>query len=127
MDQMDEYTQARCHTATNAALLACLKKQPASPQDKTYVTDGGGSALSLCREIQLSGDFAFISSMKDDSNRVSAVCMEVDDDGAGLTFRVAANTGCLSHVVQELQVVAAIMMRASKHGLYRMVVSMSLC
>lgn len=116
--RMDKYTQARCRIATNAALLACLRKHPASPQDKTYVTDGGGGAFSLRREIQLSGDFAFISSTKDDSNRVTAVCTEVDDDGAGLTVRLAANTGCSTNVVQELQAVANIMMRASRHGLY---------
>lgn len=82
------------------------------------MTDGGGGAFSLRREIQLSGDYAFISSMKDDSNRIMAVCTEADGDGAGLTIRVAVNTGCLTDVVQELQEVANIMMRASRHGLY---------
>lgn len=68
--------------------------------------------------MQLVEYFAFISSTKDDPNRVTAVCMEADQDRSGVTFRVAANTDCLSHIEQELQAVANIMMRASKHGMF---------
>jgi hypothetical protein len=115
---MEEYTQARCRAAENAALLLCLKEQPAIPRDSTQKTNDSNNALSLSREMQLVGYFAYISSTKDDPNGVTAVCVEADQDGAGVTFRVAANTGCLSNVVDELQAVADIMMRASKHGIF---------
>jgi hypothetical protein len=114
---MNEYTQARCRAAENAALLLCLKEQPATPRDGTQNTDDSNDALSLSREMQLVGYFAYISSTKDDPNGVTAACVEADQDGAGVTFRVAANNGCLSHIVKELQAVADIMMRASKHGM----------
>lgn len=114
---MDEYTQARCRAATNAALLVCLKEQPAAPKENTYMPDSTTSDLSLQREVQLLDEFAFISSMKNDPNGVTAVCMEIEPGGAGLILRVAANTGSLAHVAGELQAVADIMMKASRHGM----------
>jgi hypothetical protein len=116
--KMDEYTQARCCAAENAALLFCLKEQPDIPRDSAHATDDSNNPLSLSREMQLVEYFAFISSTKDDPNRVTAVCMEADQDRAGVTFRVAANTDCLSHIQRQLQAVANIMMRASKHGMF---------
>ena len=116
---MDEYTQARCCAAKNAALLFCLKEQPDTPRDNEHTTRDSNSSLTLSREMQLAEHFAFISSTKDDPNRVTAVCVEADQDRAGITLRVAANTDCLSHTEQELQVVADIMMQASKHGVFR--------
>ena len=69
--------------------------------------------------MQLAEHFAFILSTKDDPNRVTAVCVEADQDRVGITLRVAANTDCLPHTEQELQVVADIMMQASKHSVFR--------
>ena len=120
--EMNEYTQARCRAAQNAALLLCLKEQPAIPQYGTHNTNDGHNALSLSREMQLVEYFAFISSTKDDPNRVTAVCMEEDQDRAGMTFRVATNTGCLSEVVQQLQAVADTMMRAATRGMFEKIV-----
>jgi len=114
---MDDYTEARRRAAQNAALLVCLKQQPACPRENKCAADDRSSPLSLQREMQLLDDFAFISSLEDNPNEVTAVCLEVNRNGEGLTFRIAANTGCLSHVVKGLQVVADIMMQASKHGM----------
>jgi hypothetical protein len=116
---MDEYTQARCCAAENAALLFRLKEQPDTPHDGVHPTEDSDSSLTLRREMQLAEHFAFISSTKDDPNRVTAVCVEADQDRAGITLRVAANTDCLPYTEQELQVVADIMMQASKHGVSR--------
>ena len=118
--KMNEYTQARCRAAENAALLVCLKEQPAIPRENTHAIKDTSNPLSLSYELRLVEDFSFISSTKDDPNGVTAVCMETDRDGAGVTLRIAANTGCLSHVVEELQVVADIMVRASRHGRFEM-------
>lgn len=116
---MDEYTEARCQAAKNAALLVCLREQPSVPHENKRPACDTQDELTLRREVQLIEDFAFISSMKDDPNGVTAVCMEIDRDGSGVTFRVAANNGYLLHVTQELQKVTDLMMRASRHGMLK--------
>jgi hypothetical protein len=117
---MDEYTQARCQAAENAALLVCLREQPSVPHENKQPAYDTHDGLTLRREVQLIEDFAFISSMKDDPNGVTAVCMEIDRDGSGVTFRVAANNGHLSHITQELQKITNLMVRASRHGMSEM-------
>lgn len=114
--EMDEYAQARCRIAENAALLSCLTEQVAAPEENTHATRDTATAFTLRRETQIVDHLAFISSTKDDPNGVTAVCMEIDRDGAGVTFRLAANSGCLSHIVRGFQGIADIMMRAARHG-----------
>lgn len=114
---MEEYTQARCRAAQNAILLACLNELPIPPCDIEVAADGACSALTLHREIQLADDFAFISSTKYDPNRVMAVCLEPNQDGEGVVFRIASNNGSSAHVAKELQAIADIMMQASKHSM----------
>jgi hypothetical protein len=117
---MIEYTKARRRAAENATLLFCLNEQPAAPRDIPYALNtAGSSGLNIRREMQLAEDFAYISSMEDDPNGVTAVCIEADHNATGMTLRVAINTGCPSHIVQQLQVVADIMVKASKHGMSR--------
>lgn len=113
---MSQYTKAVCRAAANSALLACIKEQPAAPSHNAHATHEASSALSLRHETQLVEHLAFISSLKHDPNGVTAVCIEADRDRAGVTIRVAINTGCLSHIVQGFQVIADIMMQASRHG-----------
>jgi hypothetical protein len=114
---MIEYTEAKRRAAENATLLFCLNEQPNAPHETTYAPSISSSELSIRREMQLAEDFAYISSMKDDPNGVTAVCMEADYNTGGIAFRVATNTGCPSHIVQQLQMVADIMVRASKRGM----------
>ncbi|OQN95264.1 hypothetical protein B0A48_18561 [Cryoendolithus antarcticus] len=112
---MDEYTQARYRATENAALLACLTEQVAAPAENTYATRDTGNAFPLRREMQIVDHLAFVSSTRDDPNGVTAVCMERDPDGAGVTFRIAVNSGCLLHIAQGFQEIADVMMRAAKH------------
>ena len=44
---MDEYTQARCCAAENAALLFCLKEQPDTPHDSVHPEHGKVEDLLL--------------------------------------------------------------------------------
>ena len=115
--EMNEYTEARRRAAENATLLFCLNEQPNAPHEITYAPSIASSELSIRREMQMAEDFAYISSMKDDPNGVTAVCMEADYNTEGIAFRVATNTGCPSHIIQQLQMVADIMVRASKRGM----------
>jgi hypothetical protein len=114
---MKEYTKARRRAAENSTLLFCLNEYPSAPREITYAPSTPSSDLSIRREMQLAEDFAFISSMKDDPNGVTAVCIESDPNTAGITLRVAINTGCPLRIVQQLQAVAGIMVRTSKHGM----------
>jgi hypothetical protein len=114
---MNEYTKARRRAAENATLLFCLSEQPIAPRDTPFPPSTAGSGLSIRREMQLAEDFAYISSMKDDPNGVTAVCIEADHNTGGIAFRVATNTGCPSQIIQQLQMVADIMVRASKRGM----------
>ncbi|KAM0724128.1 hypothetical protein Q7P37_000009 [Cladosporium fusiforme] len=103
---MEEYTQARSRAAQNAILLACLNEIPIPP-------------AKLRWPPMLADDFAFISSMKYDPNRVTAVCLEANQYGEGIVFRIASNTGNPTHVAEELQAIADIMMQASKYNISR--------
>lgn len=116
---MEEYTQARCRAAQNAVFLACLNELPIPPCEIEVAADGECSALALHREKQLADGFAFISSMKYDPNRVTAVCLEANQNGEGIVVRIASNTGSLDRVVKELQTIADIMMQASRHSTSR--------
>jgi hypothetical protein len=116
--RMEEYMNARRRAAENATLLFCLNEQPTPPREIQYATDTSSSNLSIRREMQLAEDFAFISSMEDDPNGVTAVCIEANHKAAGMTLRVATNTGCPSHLVQQLQAIADIMVQASKRGMF---------
>jgi hypothetical protein len=113
---MEEYTQARCRAAQNAILLACLDEHPIPPCETEVVANSECYALTLHREMQLADDLASISSMKYDPNRVTAICLEANQNGAGIVFRIASNTGSLECAVKELQAIADIMMQASKHS-----------
>jgi hypothetical protein len=114
---MNEYTEARRRAAENATLLFCLNEQPTAPRESPFPPSTASCDLSIRREVQLADDFSYISSMKDDPNGVTAVCMEADYNTGGIAFRVATNTGYPSHIIQQLQMVADIMVRASKRGM----------
>lgn len=116
LSQMEEYTQARCRAAQNAILLASLDELPIPPCETELVANSECCALTLRRETQLADDFAFISSMKHDPNRVTAICLEANQNGDGIVFRIASNSGSLERVVKELQAIADIMMQTSRHS-----------
>lgn len=126
---MEPYDQAVSCVAVNSALLFCLNEQPAAPKQHSITSDitQPQSGLSLQRETQLADDFAFVSSMKYDPNRVTGICIERDADHLGLTFRVASNTGDLTNTVQQLQAVANIMMQASRRGKSDLQTTAGLC
>ncbi|KAM0721326.1 hypothetical protein Q7P37_003030 [Cladosporium fusiforme] len=88
---MDEYTKARRRAAQNAALLVCLRQQPASPRENKCVADGTSSLSSLSREMQLLDDFAFISSLEDNPNEVTAVCLETNPDGEDVMMQASSH------------------------------------
>jgi hypothetical protein len=78
--------QARCRAAQDAAFLCC-KDRPATPQDNTHNTNESNGLLSLYWEMQLARYTASISLTNNRPNRVTAVCVEVDQDRAGVNVR----------------------------------------
>ena len=62
-------------------------------------------SLSLLREHDLCHDFAFLSSLQDDPNRVTAVALE-DNGNAGLSIRIATNQGDTSALAKSFSPIA---------------------
>ena len=114
---MDQYDEHRRSTIENAALLWALAEVPEKPTENSISNVEGEWTLPITREIQLTEDLAFIASSKDDSNEVMAVCMEEGADKASIVIRVASNAGDLSHMVQNLQGIADLMVQAARRGI----------
>lgn len=72
--------------------------------------------LTIERERDLADCFAFLSARTDDMMKVMAVCVEEDLDHAGLTIRMAANTGPLTDVEKGLRNIAILLETASLRG-----------
>ena len=101
----------------NITLLWTLCEIPNHPKENEI--GGGydeGRQLSQDRERQLVDNFAFISASSDDMLRVMAVCIEEDPDKAGMTIRLASNTGDLSYVTQGFNDIAQTLEQASLRG-----------
>lgn len=73
--------------------------------------------LTIKHEQEIAIYLAFISSITDDPNRVTSVCIEEDLGGRRLIIRVASNNGDLSEVKQGLERIASILEQASQRGL----------
>ena len=92
----------------NATLLEALNKVPERPDEHSYRGERSPlRKLSPEREQQLASSFAYLSATTDDMLRVTAACVEEDADGAGITIRVASNSGDLSETKEGLESFAA--------------------
>ena len=72
--------------------------------------------LPIEREKEIATNLAFISSTRDDSTRITAVCIEEDLSGRKSTIRIASNTGSLIEVQQGFRKIADILEQASLQG-----------
>ena len=79
-------------------LLSTLTEVPASPQRCQLPGDDDSRQLSIAHERRLARDFAFISALTNNPDRVTAVAFEENVGGSGCTIRIAANTGELGAV-----------------------------
>ena len=72
--------------------------------------------LSVAREIEITGNLAFLSAISDDSLKIMAVCIEEHPNGKGITIRVASNTGDLESVSRGLTKLARELEHAARRG-----------
>jgi hypothetical protein len=82
---------------------------PASEIESTY-------RLSISREKKITSNLAFLAATSDDNLNVMAVCVEEHPTKAGITIRVAANSGELSEVVSGFEKVARILEESAMRG-----------
>ncbi len=114
---MDQYNEDRRRTIENASLLWTLAEVPEKPAENSIVSVEGEWTLPITREAQLTDDLAFIAAFRDNSNEIIAVGVEEGIDRNSTMIRVASNAGDLPGVVQNLQGVAELMVRASRRGI----------
>ena len=114
---MNQYDEHRRRTIENAALLWALAEVPEKPAENSISSVDGEWRLPISREIQLTEDLAYIASTTDDSNKVMAVCIEEGADKTSIVVRVASNAGDLVSIVQNLQGIADLMVRAARRGI----------
>ncbi|KAL2358896.1 hypothetical protein BJ546DRAFT_31588 [Cryomyces antarcticus] len=84
--------------AEDTTLLYLVCKEPAPPAVHPLPTSqttnkARHGSFSLKQEHELVDNLAFLSAHSDDAEKVTAVCVEEQVDGNGLTIRVASNTG----------------------------------
>ncbi|PMD34751.1 hypothetical protein L207DRAFT_496619 [Hyaloscypha variabilis F] len=72
--------------------------------------------LSISREKKITSNLAFLAATSDDNLNVMAVCVEEHPTKAGITIRVAANSGELSEVVSGFEKVARILEESAMRG-----------
>lgn len=72
--------------------------------------------LSITREKVIASNLAFLSATSDNSLKVMAICVEENNNGEGVTIRIASNTGDLSAVTNGFTVLATILEQAARRG-----------
>lgn len=72
--------------------------------------------LSIAREKEIASNLAFLSATSDNSLKVMAVCVEENNNGEGVTIRIASNTGDLSAVTSGFTMLATILEQAARRG-----------
>lgn len=101
----------------NISRLKILTELPADPAENTLQSAVNDRRhLSIIRENEIAGNPAFLSAFTDDSLKVTAVCLEEERNGKGITIRVSSNTGDLSQLAREFGLLAKILENAAQRG-----------
>lgn len=96
--------------------LGKLNQVPEKPKENVLFSKGSTHQLSISRENEISSNLAFLSAFSDDGLKVTAVCIEEDPNGKGITFRIASNTGDLSEVTNGLRALTMSLEQAARRG-----------
>ncbi|MCJ1416147.1 hypothetical protein MMC32_002482 [Xylographa parallela] len=110
---MDASQHIRKQLAENIILLHSLNEVPGKEKECDLPAENQSRQLSIAREKQLGDDFAFLSATTDDMSRVMAVGIEEDEDGTGMTIRLASNSGDLSSIRGEFERIGNILQEAA--------------
>lgn len=116
---MEAWNAVRQRTVENATMLCAFTENPEAPKGNRITVPHGNWTLSVEHERQLAEDLAFISSYRDCSDEIMAVCLEEGVDRRSLLVRVASNKGNLQRVVDNLQAVADVMVEAVPRSTFK--------
>jgi hypothetical protein len=94
-----------------------LNEVPEVPVENLVVLEEDSTRrLSIAREKEIASNLAFLSATSDNSLKVMAVCVEENNNGEGVTIRIASNTGDLSAVTSGFTMLATILEQAARRG-----------
>jgi hypothetical protein len=109
---------SRFQLSQNIQRLQARSKVPEMPtENEISLRPGLPRHLTIERESEIASNLAFLSATTDDPLKVMAVCVEEDDDGEGMTIRIASNTGDLSKIVDGFKALGEILEQAARRGL----------
>ncbi|KFY04962.1 hypothetical protein O988_00372 [Pseudogymnoascus sp. VKM F-3808] len=92
-----------------------LDEVPEVPVENLVVLEEDSTRhLSVAREKEIASNLAFLSATSDNSLKVMAVCVEENNNGEGVTIRIASNTGDLSGVTRGFTLLATILEQAAR-------------
>jgi len=103
----------------NITMLQLLDAEPADPGEnklRSNLEDESARQLSLEKERDLADHLAFLSASTHNPYRVTAVCIEEDTNGEGLTVRMAVNKGNLKNEKYAFERIAVILERIALQG-----------
>ncbi len=102
-------------------LLYMLNECPESPKDnqqpQTLPALSSKYQLPFQREKQIVESLAFLSATKNDSDRVTAVCLEEARDRGSCNIRLTSNSGDINEVLLGFKLMAKILEQAASRGL----------
>lgn len=107
--------------AENILLLEKITKVPENPHDNLIPAHlhqcQPTRILRLEQEQSIVSALSFLSSYTDDSNNVSALCIEETSGKSGVIINIACNSGGLEELKTGLEAMASILMNEATDGL----------
>ena len=108
--------------AEDIALLSLLSTVPEEPGENVPNNEVRSNnqqqrSLTFERERDLVDNLAFLSADTDDSEKVTALCVEENPDTVGLTIVLAVNKGSLAHVKAGFEKMAKILQRVATQSI----------
>ena len=110
MSKQDQQLQRLTENATLLAAIKPIVVQPLLTKILEESSPNGG--LSSDRERLLADDFAFVSACNDNIKKVAAACIEQSGSRAGMTIRIAVNTGAPAGLEDNLVTLATLLEKA---------------
>ena len=71
-------------------------------------------SITVQQEAEITSNLTFLSYRRKDSQAVTAIGIEEDGDGQGMTVRVAVNGGALAHTTDGLRQICTALEQASR-------------
>jgi len=101
-------------------LFQTLTKVPEPPKhDLPEPEVESAYRLSVSREKKITSNLAFLAATSDDNLNIMAVCVEEHPNKAGITVRVASNSGEVSALVTGFTKIARILEDSARRGGHR--------